>query len=155
MDIIVDIDGTLCELPAAHASIMSGLGGTDSKDPMVWNIYHKGCENHTPILPTIQAVRGLGIYSTNLLLFCTNRPERFRKPTLAFLGKHFPRIFARRLYMRRDDEYDASEVVKERLYNQMLADGYKPVIAFEDQTRIVKLWRSKGIITFQVADGDF
>jgi hypothetical protein len=51
---------------------------------------------------------------------------------------------------RRDDD-----IIKFELYEQMLADGYEPVLVFEDRDRVVKMWRSMGIKCLQVEPGDF
>jgi hypothetical protein len=36
-----------------------------------------------------------------------------------------------------------------------LADGYEPIMVFDDRNQVVKMWRERGIVCAQVAEGDF
>ena len=45
--------------------------------------------------------------------------------------------------------------MKEELLAQVKADGYEPILAFEDRERVVDMWRRNGIQCCQVAPGDF
>jgi len=45
--------------------------------------------------------------------------------------------------------------VKREMLDRIRADGYNPIMAFEDRSRVVKMWREAGIPCAQVAEGDF
>jgi hypothetical protein len=57
--------------------------------------------------------------------------------------------------MRSDNDYRADFIVKEELLAQLRADGYNPVMAFDDRQQVVDMWRENGLICAQVAKGDF
>lgn len=59
------------------------------------------------------------------------------------------------LYMRCERDKRPDYIVKAELLDQLQADGYQPLMAFDDRDRGVKMWRSKGIPCAQVAEGDF
>ena len=43
--------------------------------------------------------------------------------------------------------------MKSDLYDQILKDGFKPKIVFEDRESVVKMWRGRGLRCLQVAEG--
>ena len=57
--------------------------------------------------------------------------------------------------MRKAGDYRPDAKVKEELLTQVKADGYEPILAFEDRERVVDMWRRNGIQCCQVAPGDF
>ena len=57
--------------------------------------------------------------------------------------------------MRAEGDYRADDVVKGELLDRILADGYHPELVFDDRTRVVNMWRARGIMCAQVAEGDF
>src|SRR3546814_4249731 len=42
-------------------------------------------------------------------------------------------------------------VVKEEILQQIIDDGYQPILAVDDRPSVVAMWRSKGITTLQCA----
>ena len=57
--------------------------------------------------------------------------------------------------MRAAADFRDDSVIKLELLAQMRADGFDPVLAFDDRDRVVAAWRSAGIRCLQVADGAF
>jgi hypothetical protein len=51
---------------------------------------------------------------------------------------------------RRDDS-----IIKTEMISRMRADGFEPVMAFDDRDRVVAAWRAAGIRCLQVAPGAF
>jgi hypothetical protein len=41
------------------------------------------------------------------------------------------------------------------MLTQIKADGWLPIMAFDDRARVVKMWRDNGVPCCQVAPGDF
>ncbi len=93
------------------------------------------------------------------IIYCSGRPEEYRQSTLDWLKKfgapQFSESIEYPLYMRKDKDYRPDYVVKLELLEQMKADGFHPNLAFDDRDQVVKAWRSVGIRTLQVADGNF
>lgn len=59
------------------------------------------------------------------------------------------------LYMRAAGDRRPDYLVKYDLLQQLKADGWEPVMAFDDRDQVVKMWRENGIPCAQVAEGDF
>lgn len=57
--------------------------------------------------------------------------------------------------MRRAGDHRGDDIIKLELLTQIKADGFDPIMAFEDRSRVVRAWRSAGIPCAQVAEGDF
>ena len=60
-----------------------------------------------------------------------------------------------KLYMRKEGDFRPDAKIKEELIAQMKADGYEPILAFEDRQRVVDMWRRHGVQCCQVAPGDY
>src|SRR3546814_94030 len=56
-----------------------------------------------------------------------------------------------RLYMRKDADTRPDHVVKEEILQQIIDDGYQPILAVDDRPSVVAMWRSKGITTLHCA----
>jgi hypothetical protein len=59
------------------------------------------------------------------------------------------------LYMRDARDRRPDYIVKAELLDRLLADGYRPIMAFDDRDQVVKMWRAKGVPCAQVAEGKF
>ena len=49
----------------------------------------------------------------------------------------------------------ADDILKIELLDQIRADGFSPIMAFDDRDRVVAAWRAAGVPCAQVAPGDF
>ena len=59
------------------------------------------------------------------------------------------------IYMRAEKDYRSDDIIKSELLDQILNDGYEPVMVFDDRDQVVKMWRERGLICAQVAEGNF
>ncbi len=59
------------------------------------------------------------------------------------------------LYMRKAGDHRDDDKLKIEMLARVRADGFDPIMAFDDRNRVVKAWREAGIPCAQVADGDF
>ena len=85
----------------------------------------------------------------------TRRERRLvaTEQTVAWLDRHgFP---CDGLYMRKQGDHETDDTLKIKLLAQVRADGFEPIMAFDDRNRVVKAWRAAGIPCAQVAEGDF
>jgi hypothetical protein len=57
--------------------------------------------------------------------------------------------------MRRRGDKRADFIVKGELLDKIIADGWQPIMAFDDRNQVVQMWRARGIPCAQVAEGDF
>lgn len=145
MDIIVDIDGTLAD--CAHRL------GHIQKRPKDWDAFFAAAPQDRPIGPVVELVKAMD-RAGHKIIFCSGRPGEYLEPTSQWLHKVFGwwpyLLFMRQLGDRRDDQ-----IVKRELLANIRAAGFDPVLAIDDRSRVVKMWREEGLICAQIAEGDF
>jgi hypothetical protein len=146
MDIIVDIDGTLADCTHRLRHIQ--------KQPKDWDAFFADCGKDAPINTVINIVEALGLAS-NTIIFCSGRPERCRADTEQWLRTMLNYVAPTPLYMRPDGDRRDDQIVKRELLARIRADGFNPVLAIDDRSRVVAMWRAEGLICAQVAEGDF
>lgn len=152
--IIVDIDGTVAD--TAHRKHYVAL------KPKNFPAFFAAAVDDPPILPVIRAAVAMKAVGA-ALVFCSGRPEKegdldVRKLTEDWLDEHVNYVRGLKydaLYMRKAGDYRPDDIVKEELLDQIIADGYAPELVFDDRNRVVAMWRRRGLICAQVAEGDF
>lgn len=137
---IFDIDGTLADLSHRLHHIQ--------KTPKDWDGFFAEVANDEPIRHVVQLCRRLGC-----VVFASGRPERCRSDTEWWLLTHLSHDGP--LYMRKDGDRRPDDIVKGDILDQIIADGFEPIMAFDDRDRVVAMWRERGIPCAQVAPGDF
>jgi hypothetical protein len=144
-DVIFDIDGTIADVEHRRHHVRSG----GRKD---WKAFNAGMV-HDPIVdPVVSVLRALHNSGCTIIL-CSGRGTENRQKTIDWLSKH--NIPYHALYMRAINDYRRDDVVKKELLDQILDDGFKPIIAFDDRQQVVDMWRDNGMVCAQVAPGDF
>lgn len=147
MDVIFDLDGTLADLTHRRHFVTS--------KPKNWKAFFAGVERDLCIEPFAMVARGYQM--GNRVIICSGRPDDLREVTQKWLRKHVwdNGLPEAPLYMRKAGDFRADDIVKEELLDQIIADGYRPEVAFDDRSRVVKMWRRRGLLCAQVAEGDF
>lgn len=143
MDVIFDIDGTLADCTHRRHYVVS--------HPKNWKAFFATVEHDTLIKPVAQLLRAL-LSSGHKVICCSGRPEDIRNATEQWLYSHG--LFPHRLYMRKTDDYRPDDIIKAELLEDIRADGFNPILAVEDRSRIVKVWRYHGLTCLQCAEGD-
>jgi hypothetical protein len=144
MDIIFDIDGTLADCEHRRHWIKT--------KPKNYEAFHAGIPFDPVIEPVAHVMRTLTA-AGNTIICCSGRMEKNRNDTEQWLLKQ--KLHPHALYMRPTDDMRPDDVIKEELLARIRADGFNPVMAFDDRQRVVDMWRRNGIICAQVAEGDF
>lgn len=144
MDIIFDIDGTLADLTHRRHFVAS--------KPKNWDAFQALAHKDVPFEPVAVLARSLATLAHRIVL-CSGRGEQERPVTEAWLAQH--QITHERLYMRAEGDYRADDLIKEELLDHILSDGFSPQIVFDDRARVVAMWRRRGLICAQVAEGNF
>lgn len=142
---VFDIDGTI-------ADCQHRLDKYLNNKPKRWDLFEKTAHLDTPIEETIQILHALNTVGYRIVL-CTGRGEKMREATENWLDLHSVRWDA--LYMRALNDFRQDDIVKGELVDNIMADGFKILGAFEDRQRVVDMWRSKGIRCYQVEKGEF
>ena len=143
---IVDIDGTV-----ADASHRVHHIKTSPKD---WDAFFGAAMHDKPIKALQTLLQDLKFNYAVKFIYVSGRPAKYMRDTLNWLDLHeFP--MGSRIYMRPDGDRRDDDIVKAELLQQVRADGWEPILAFDDRDRVVKMWRSNGVPCLQVAEGDF
>lgn len=88
------------------------------------------------------------------IIFLTGRPDSVRSDSNKWLREHFPTINYS-LLMREDRDFRSGEVVKQEIWEREVEPYYNTLCVFEDSNKCVDMWRNLGLLTCQVANGDY
>lgn len=142
---IFDIDGTLADGGHRLHHIL--------KTPKDWRAFFAACPSDEPIKHMIEVAQRLGAGDDIAIVYVSGRSDEVREQTEVWLRDHgLPRG---PLYMRKAGDYTDDNLLKIEILKQVRADGYDPIMAFDDRARVVQAWRDAGIPCAQVAPGDF
>lgn len=140
---LFDIDGTLADCSHRLPHIQ--------KEPKDWRAFFAGCEKDAPIRHVIDICHSLALKHPIVLV--SGRSDECKAATATWLQRNG--VPYHELYMRQAGDHRDDDVLKSELLDKILADGYQPVMAFDDRDRVVKMWRSRGVPCAQVAEGNF
>jgi phosphoglycolate phosphatase-like HAD superfamily hydrolase len=146
---IFDIDGTLSDTSHRHHLIAG--------EPKKWDEYFKLCGGDARHEHICLLARSLAsVQSGPVVMFVSGRSDICREETQRWIESEVGLMCpANRLYMRKQGDHKPDDVLKIELLEQIRADGFEPVMAFDDRNRVVAAWRAAGIPCAQVAEGDF
>jgi len=140
---VFDIDGTLADLSHRLHHI--------EKKPKNWDAFFAESADDKAIAHICDLARHLSRVAP--VVFVSGRSDRVQRDTEDWLqrevGVRGP------LYMRKGRDRRPDYIVKAELLDQLQADGYRPIMAFDDRDQVVKMWRAKGVPCAQVAEGNF
>ena len=141
---VFDVDGTLSD-PTHRKHWISSA----PKNWAAWNAAMAEDSYHADIIQFVRIAKAHGM----AVVICTGREETEREVTEKWLWEGI--IDYAKLYMRKKKDYRGDDVIKRELLAEIRADGYEPVLVFDDRDRVVAMWRSEGIRCLQVAPGNF
>ncbi len=130
--ILVDTDGTV----ANHKNVRS---------PYDTSRYHLD----EPYSDVIQVVRALARWYA--IIGLSGRYEEHRETTEAWWLSHVGFV-PENFFMRPTGDHRPDDVVKAEIYDQHIADDYRVIGVIDDRPRVCRMWREKGLTTFQVGD---
>lgn len=143
---IFDLDGTLADLSHRLHHIQ--------KSPKDWraffayeNVYEDGLITH------VGWVYGSLRRAGNPTVIVSGRSDECWEATTDWLAKHG--VQYDKLYMRTAGDRRPDYQVKYDLLQKLKADGWEPIMAFDDRDQVVQMWRDNGIPCAQVAPGSF
>lgn len=133
--VIIDCDGTIC--------LHQGRGPFE---------YDKVLTNkpNTPLIDLITVLSA----SVDIIFFSGREgTKQCKEDTCKWLNQYTN--FPYQLYMRAEKDYRPDETIKEELFNTHIKDKYYCVAIFDDRDRVIKKWRSMGLLANQVYEGGF
>jgi len=132
MNLVLDLDGTLCDCRHRLHYIEPPLPE--------WDMFHRLGEVDVPILPVLVLVRTL-VASGWTLLIQTGRPEKVRPGTESWLHRH--QVYYSGLQMRPSGNREHTVDLKRR-WMQEYALTPENTIVLEDQPRTIVALRNDG-----------
>lgn len=141
---IFDIDGTIADISHRLPHIQ--------QEPKNWREFFAACHADEPIRHVCEIVCRLAKTGAEIV-FVTGRSDECREATVAWLRIRFGHSPS--LYMRAAGDHRPEHIIKGELLDRLRADGYEPVMAFDDRDQAVRMWRERGIPCAQVAEGNF
>jgi phosphoglycolate phosphatase-like HAD superfamily hydrolase len=141
---LFDLDGTLADCEHRRHHVTNG-----SKN---WAAFFAACIEDAPIPHIVTLAQHLSEADV-VIVYVSGRSDECRPATEDWLHRH--ELPAGPLYMRKKGDHRPDDTIKGELIEQIKADGYEPIMAFDDRNRVVKKLRHIGIPCAQVAEGDF
>jgi FMN phosphatase YigB (HAD superfamily) len=138
--IIVDLDGTLSDSSWRERWIEG-----PKKDYDRFSLESQYDEPNPEALKIVQKA----IDKDVVPIFLTGRSEKFRDLTKAWLTKQLPAMHEYELIMRPNKDFRPAPTFKKDMYNKKLKDKYEIVVALDDDSDIILMWKSLGITTIQ------
>lgn len=140
--VIFDIDGTLADVSERIHHVR--------RKPKNWAAFFQGMAQDKAIHSMVRLCNILHAAGIRIVL-CSGRNEEYRQTTMAWLAQEGVQYHELRL--RPDGDYRSDVIVK----REMLADIDMEKILFvvEDRSRVVEMWRARGLVCLQCAPGEF
>lgn len=144
--IIIDIDGTL-----AHMNGRSPYDYTKVSEDEVDEVL-------PPILRTLADATKM--YQGNMkFIIVSGRDDTCREDTIEWLKENaipFDELFMRdSTRVNKDGNKVPDTIIKEEIYEKYINGKYHVNVVFDDRQQVVDMWRRKGLVVYQVAEGDF
>lgn len=137
--VIFDMDGTLCD-----TSSIEHLIEGDDKDFAAFHAASADCPVRAEVVAEAVAQRANG----RAVLVVTSREFIWRDLTLDWLVGH--EVPCDGLYMRIVGDYRKDVQVKTDILQQITADGFRVLDAWDDKAGVIELWRDHDIATHVV-----
>lgn len=135
--VICDLDGTLCLFEKE-----------DRTQPHYRNPYDAStCINDK--LNTVVS----SIIRDRTVILVSGREDKYEPQTREWLRNHNIQFDA--LHMRKSGDNRKDSIVKEEIYENHIKPHYKVSFVLDDRNQVVEMWRSKGLVCLQVAEGNF
>lgn len=179
--ILVDLDGTLADCahrrhfvtpqekvgcsacnmsgghPIAPCTVCKGDGWLWTGNKPDWKAFFAACVDDTPLQTTIDVVTGLHQYLLYLqgrgeVWIISGRSDEVRTETIEWLSQH--EIPYNQLIMRPAGTYTPDDKLKRDWLHHHIPKE-RVFCVFDDRDKVVEMWRSEGLICYQVAEGDF
>lgn len=132
--VIIDLDGTV----ALHRNRL----------PYDWNKLDS--DEFDPRM--LQIIYKLHLAAVKII-FLTGRPNSVRDETEKWIKKYIWSDF--NLIMRPTNDNRSGDVVKKELWEKYVEPNHNTLCVFEDSNKCVNMWRDLGLLTCQVANGDY
>ncbi len=144
--IIIDLDGTLTDV--SHR--IHHLRGGPKKD---WKAFFEGIPGDA-VNAAVAALYHMALNAGYTVLLVSGRPEDYRVASERWLVENAMNgYFA--LFMRPQGDSAPDTEVKAKIFDRLIAPYFKVLFTVDDRDAVVQMWRSKGLVCMQVAEGKY
>ena len=143
MKVIFDLDGTLALTEHREHFLTRPSREKD------WRGFYAACDKDEPCHPIIRTLLALWTTGADVEIW-SGRSGEVADKTAAWLASHGLGHIP--IKMRAEGDHRHDTVLKAEWLD---ACDVKPSLIFEDRSRVVEMWRSRGIVCCQVAPGEF
>ena len=138
--IIVDLDGTVCLHNGRSPYDLTRISEDIPNYPLVRFLQELICNKH--------------------IIFLSGREEtdQCRQDTINWLTENICSSdfgYKWELLMRDKNNFEPDEIIKERIFHKEIEPKYSVLAIFDDRDKVVKMWRSLGLLCNQVYWGNF
>tara|TARA_Y100000310_G_scaffold31362_1_gene29745 strand:- start:564 stop:1025 length:462 start_codon:yes stop_codon:yes gene_type:complete len=147
--VIFDLDGTLADISARRKLAIKMPSGV-----MDWSVFLDpvNIKLDVPNEPVIKMAQLFAEADFNIVIF-SGRSDKTKHTTLAWLTRN--RVPFHKLVMRDQERiFMPDDQFKKQLLDEH-ADIDDVFLVVDDRQKVVDMWRSLGLTTFQVDEGDF
>jgi len=132
--VIVDMDGTLCDVSAVRHFVEG-----EDRDFDAFHGAAIDCPPNPDVVEAVAKAREAG----NAIVIVTARSAKWRDYTIMWLDIHD--IAYDRLYMRIEADFRHDYLIKTDILKAIRKDGFEPIHAWDDSPKVIALWRENGI----------
>lgn len=143
--IIFDVDGTIADVEHRRHFV--------SQQPADWKSFRNSTVFDTPVQWVCDIAKRFIAQGEEVAFFSArNESERSitEKQITEWIGDGHKGVF-----LRPNDSYEPDEVFKSNLADKFEEMGGKIDLVFDDRNKVVEMWRNRGTMVVQVAEGDF
>lgn len=157
--VLCDLDGTLCNIDH-RLHFVQGEGRKDWKN----FLYNIPGDSVNEWCRTILSGLVNHPYNDTQIVYCSGRGSEYRGQTKEWLIEHNCWNYCvdtttddrgSHLYMRERGDHRTDYIVKEIILDFEILTRFKPLFAIDDRKQVVDMWRRRGIVCLQCAEGDF
>ena len=145
MDIIVDLDGTLCDCTWRLPLIQ--------QKPKNWKEFFAGIPRDACVEPVATLVYHFAECPANNVVFSTGRPRSTENDTILWLKRNDMWMKNSRLYMRGTKDFRPDYVTKRDLLTDIINEGFRPVLAIDDKPEVCDMYEQVGLNVLRVGLG--
>jgi len=146
--VIFDLDGTLAIIDKRRELAMKSNGKMD------WDVFFdpENIPLDEPNWPVVKVARMFDKDKFDVVIF-SGRSDRTIDATVAWLNSHS--IPFELIAMREKKEHYVPDEILKKEWLDTLVKVDDVFAVFDDRKKVVDMWRENGLITFQVAEGNF
>ena len=133
------MDGSLCDT----SSVVHLIEG-DDKDYAAFHTASADCPPRAEVVEAARAEHASG----RAILVVTSREFSWRDLTLDWLVRHGVPYDA--VYLRIVGDYRKDVAIKKDILDQIRADGFEVLSAWDDKPAVIELWRDNDIVVHDV-----